>query len=105
MKIDNDARIPKPLPTTAQADRTGKAKKASKAYARSAATPTAPAGTDRVEVSDKGRAMQVAMEALKQTPSIRADKVAELKARINDGTYQVPGADIAERMLADDLLG
>jgi len=49
--------------------------------------------------------MQVAAAALKQTPKIRADKVASLKARINEGTYQVPGADIAERMLADDLLG
>ena len=105
MKIENDARIPKPLPAAAQADRTGKAKKASKAYARSTDAPSAPASTDRVEVSDKGRAMQVAAAALKQTPKIRADKVASLKARIDEGTYQVPGADIAERMLADDLLG
>ena len=104
MKIDNDTRIPNPLPVAVQADRTSKLKKASKAYARSAAGPTAPATTDRVDVSDTGRAMQVATAALKQTPTIRADKVAELKARINDGTYQVPGADIAERMLADDLL-
>jgi len=49
--------------------------------------------------------MQAAAAALKQTPQIRADKVAALKARINDGTYQVSGEDIAERMLADDLLG
>lgn len=105
MKIDHDAPIPKSLPAATQADRTGKAKKAGKAYARSADAPSAPASTDRVEVSDQGRAMQVAAAALKQTPKIRADKVASLKARINEGTYQVPGADIAERMLADDLLG
>ena len=104
MKIDNHARIPTPPPASAQADQTGKAKKASKAYTKPTATPTAVGATDRVEVSDAGRAMQVATEALKQTPQIRADKVAELKARIADGTYQVPGVDIAERMLADDLL-
>ena len=104
MKIDNDARKPNPLPAAAQADRTSKAKKARKASVRAATVPTAPASTDRVEVSDKGRAMQVAAAALKQTPKVRADKVAELKARISDGTYQVPGADIAARMLADDLL-
>jgi negative regulator of flagellin synthesis FlgM len=104
MKIDHDARMPKPLPAP-KAEETGKAKKASKAYARSAASPSAPARMDRVEISDSGRAMHVAMEALKQTPPIRADKVAALKARITDGTYQVPGADIAERMLTDDLLG
>ncbi len=40
--------------------------------------------------------MQVATAALTQTPPIRADKVAELKARIKAETYQVPGEDIAE---------
>jgi anti-sigma28 factor (negative regulator of flagellin synthesis) len=49
--------------------------------------------------------MQVATAALKQTPAIRAVKVVGLKARIKAGTYQVPGEDITERMLADDLLG
>jgi negative regulator of flagellin synthesis FlgM len=102
MKITNDTPIPTPPPAAAQAERTNKAKKA---YAKPATAPTAPAGTDRVDVSDTGRAMQVAAAALKQTPKIRADKVAALKARINDGTYQVSGEDIAERMLADDLLG
>jgi negative regulator of flagellin synthesis FlgM len=105
MKINNDAGIPTPPPPAGQADRISKAKKANKAYAKTAAAPTAPTRTDRVDVSDKGRAMQVAAAALKQTPKIRADKVAALKARINDGTYQVSGADIAERVLADDLLG
>ena len=105
MKINNDAPRLKPVPSGVHTDQTGKAKKASKAYARSAAAPPAPASTDRVEVSDTGRAMQVAMEALKRTAPIRADKVAALKTRINDGTYQVPAADIAARVLADDLLG
>jgi anti-sigma28 factor (negative regulator of flagellin synthesis) len=49
--------------------------------------------------------MQVATTALKQTPPIRADRVAALTARITDGAHQVPGADIAARMLADDLVG
>ncbi len=105
MKIDNNTPIPKPIPAAGQADRAAKARKAGKAYAKSAPAPTAPAGTDRVEVSDTGRAMQVAMEALKQTPPTRADKVAELKAKIKDGTYQVSGEDIAKRMLEDDVLG
>jgi negative regulator of flagellin synthesis FlgM len=105
MKIKNDTPIPPPPPPAGQADRVSKAKKANKAYAKSAAAPTAPTRTDRVDVSDKGRALQVAAAALKQTPKICADKVAGLKARINEGTYQVSGEDIAERMLADDLLG
>lgn len=105
MKIKSDSPISTLPPTADQAERTSKAKKAHKAYAKSATAPTAPTRTDRVEISDQGRAMQVAAAALKRTPQIRADKVAALKARINDGTYQVPGEDIAERMLADDPLG
>lgn len=105
MKIDNDTRIPTPLPAAVHADRTSKAKKAGKAYARSAAAPTTPASADRVDISDQGRAMQVATAALKQAPAIRADRVAELKARIKDGTYQVPGEAVAERMLTDDHSG
>jgi flagellar biosynthesis anti-sigma factor FlgM len=105
MKIDDDARVPKPLPAAVQAHQTRRARQASKAYARSADAPAAPAPADRVEVSAEGRAMQVAMAALKQAPETRADRVAELKARISDGTYQVPAEDVAERMLADDVLG
>ena len=105
MKIKIATPIPTPPPAAGQTERTSKAKKAQNAYAKSATAPTAPTRTDRVEVSDAGRAMQAAAAALKQTPQIRADKVAALKARINDGTYQVSGEDIAERMLADDLLG
>jgi negative regulator of flagellin synthesis FlgM len=105
VKIDNDSRIPTPPLTAGNADRTRKAAKAGKASARSEAAAGTPIGTDRVEVSDQARAMQVATEALKQAPQIRADKVAALKAKIKAGTYKVSGEDIAERMLADDTLG
>jgi negative regulator of flagellin synthesis FlgM len=105
MKIDNDARSPKPIPTTVETNRTGTAKKARKAYTKSApTTPPSPATTDCVDVSDAGRAMQVATAALQQTPAIRANKVADLKARMTAGTYQVSGEAIAERMLTDELL-
>lgn len=100
MKIDDQARIPDPV--FPRSNRTAKARKASKAYASPAATPVGSAGSDRVEVSDAGRARQAAAAALEQTPSIRADKVADLKARIKAGTYQVPGEAIAERMLAEE---
>ena len=107
MKINDAPGVPNLLPVAAQADRIGTAKKARKAYGKSVATSTTPiasAATDRVDVSDTGRAMQIATAALQQTPAIRADTVAELKARITAGTYQVPGEAIAERMLAGDLL-
>jgi negative regulator of flagellin synthesis FlgM len=105
VKINNDPRIPTPPLTTSNADRTRKAAKAGKAYAKTKAAGGAPVSTDRVEVSDKARAMQVAMAALKHAPQIRADKVAALKAQIKAGSYQVSGEDVAERILADDTLG
>ena len=108
-RCSSPSRIPEMTPASPlhfphppQADRTSKPKKAVKP------TPS-PLPSHRShqhgprEVSDKGRAMQVATAALKQTPKIRADKVAELKAPDWRWTYQFPGADIAERMLADDL--
>jgi len=101
VKINNDSRIPKPPLTTGNTDRSREAARASKAYAKSKEAVYAPARTDRVEVSEQGRAMQVAMAALKRESQIRADKVAALKAQIKAGAYKAPGEDIAERMLAD----
>jgi len=38
---------------------------------------------------------------LQQIPEIRADRVAELKARIERGTYQPSSNDVADAMLKD----
>jgi negative regulator of flagellin synthesis FlgM len=104
MKIDRATPSPHQTTTAAHADQARKAQRAGKAYAQSAAAPAMSPGADRVEVSEAGRVTQVAADALKNTPPIRAEKVAELKARIQAGTYQVSGEAIAERMLADDVL-
>ena len=62
-----------------------------------------PSTEDRVELSDRARAMQVASVSLKQTEEIRTDKVEHLKSLIKQGKYQVPAQDIAERMLGEGL--
>lgn len=65
------------------------------------------AGPDAVSVSSMGQEIQKAMQALVGMPDIRADRVAELKARIDDGSYQVSGREVAETLLrraADQLL-
>lgn len=58
------------------------------------------AGADAVSVSASGQSIQKAITALNGMPEIRADLVAELKARIEGGTYQVSGRDVASSILA-----
>jgi len=65
--------------------------------------PTGKLGGDRVELSDRARALLVASDSLKSTPQIRMDKVESIKQTIKDGTYHVPGEKIAERLLGEGL--
>jgi negative regulator of flagellin synthesis FlgM len=64
---------------------------------------TANDGGDRVELSDKARALLVASDAIVKLPQIRADKVESLKQSIEDGSYHVPGEKIAERILGEGV--
>ena len=55
---------------------------------------------DVLAVSDRGRVVALAAQAVGQSPDVRAAKVAALKAAIADGTYVSNARDIAERLLA-----
>ncbi len=74
-------------------------------YGASKATQTAKTksvgmGSDKVEISSFGRDLQVAKQAVAETSDIREDKVAELKSRIDAGTYSVDTADFASVLMA-----
>ena len=56
--------------------------------------------TDKVEISNFGRELQVAKQAVAAAPDVRADRVSELKERIKNGTYNVSGESFAEKLLA-----
>mgnify|MGYP001201147509 FL=1 len=60
-------------------------------------------GEDLVEVSDRARALHVAAESLAKLPQIRMDKVEPLKQLVKSGNYQVPGEQLAERLLGEGL--
>lgn len=47
-------------------------------------------------------AIQVGLAAAKQSPEIRADRVAELQAQIQAGTYQIDSMAIARKMLNEE---
>ncbi len=55
---------------------------------------------DSVQISDFGRDLQVAKEAVAKTPDVREDKVAEIKSAIAAGTYNVPMSALADKLLA-----
>ena len=59
---------------------------------------------DRVELSSSSRLIQKIQEAAQAAPDIRAEKVADLKKKIADGTYQVSSDDIAGKILKDILI-
>lgn len=61
---------------------------------------TAKAGmTDRVQISSIGKDIQVAKAALSGTPDIREDLTASVKAKIQDGTYDVSNESFAEKLM------
>lgn len=57
-------------------------------------------GSDSVSVSSSGQVIQKALGAMAALPEIRSDLVAELKAKIESGQYQVSGREVAGSILA-----
>ena len=62
--------------------------------------PSIPAGAT-VEISDNAKFMAQAKELAMKSPDVRADKVANLKKSIRDGSYQVDSRDLADKILQD----
>ena len=67
---------------------------------------TGTSGADRVTLSDGARLVGVAVKTASESSEVRTDKVAELKAQVQAGTYQPDSRKIAEKMLTmeSDLL-
>lgn len=55
--------------------------------------------SDAVSISEKGKDVSEMTRTLKEMPDVRADKIADLKARIAAGTYNVSGMDIASKIV------
>lgn len=60
---------------------------------------------DAVVISGKGKEVSFIARSLKDLPDVREDKVAELKARIANGTYDVSGRAIAEKIVSSSING
>jgi len=56
---------------------------------------------DDVKISSVGKDFTIAMNALKDVPDIRMDRVNEISAKIASGEYNVSGNDIAAKILGE----
>ena len=61
--------------------------------------PQATGRADQLSLSRHAEEIRAARAALAETPEVRADRVAQLKAQVQSGTYQVDPDKVAERIL------
>jgi negative regulator of flagellin synthesis FlgM len=59
---------------------------------------------DTVSISDTAKRVQEARSQLQSIPDTRHDMIAEIKRRIEDGTYEIHPEKIAEKMIRESLL-
>ena len=57
-------------------------------------------GRDEVQISSTGRDFNVAKTAVSEAADIREDLVADIKAKIKSGTYEVSTDDFADKLLS-----
>ena len=59
---------------------------------------------DSVDLSQTAREIQAARKLLEEVPEVRTEKVAQLKAQIENGTYVVDNDKLAQKMISESLL-
>jgi len=59
---------------------------------------------EKIELSSDVKDFNQIKKALDNIPDIREDKVQKIKKQINEGTYNVSGEKIAEKMVSESLL-
>lgn len=69
---------------------------------RTARARPVPEG-DQVRLSQRSRLIAKTSEAVAAAPDVRAERVADIKARISAGTYSVKGELVAEAILKNHL--
>lgn len=67
--------------------------------AKTAKTAKTDAGRDEVQISSFGRDYQIAKQAVADASDIREEKVAEVAAKVNSGSYDVSAEDFAGKLL------
>ncbi len=65
---------------------------------------TAPVPEEKVSLSEQARDVQNIKKAINELPDVRHEKVDALKKEIQQGTYDVNGEKIAQKMIGESLL-
>ena len=63
------------------------------------ARPSGESLKDQVTISRAGQDYQIAKQAVSEASDIREDKVADVKSKIDSGTYEVSVDDFAAKLL------
>lgn len=58
---------------------------------------------NRMEISSEAELHCEALEMVRNSPEVRTDKIALLKAQIKEGTYEVDATRLAEKMIENHL--
>ncbi len=66
---------------------------------RSHQAGTVSRSSDQLQLSTTGRDFQTAKSAVAAAPDVREDRIAAIKAKIDNGTYQVDTSAFAEKLL------
>ncbi|MBE3578097.1 MAG: flagellar biosynthesis anti-sigma factor FlgM [Limnochordales bacterium] len=69
----------------------------------SRSTAVSKATADEVTISNQARLIQELKRRIAALPEVREEKVAELRAAIQQGTYKVSSQEIADKMLGRTL--
>lgn len=60
---------------------------------------TSVSARDKVEISSMGKAYQTAKSAVNEAADVREDKIADIKSRLDNGTYNVSAESFADKLL------
>lgn len=55
---------------------------------------------DQLQISSFGKDIQTAKAAVADVPDVRAERIASIKAQMQNGTYKVDNAAFAEKLLS-----
>ncbi|HEY8496393.1 MAG TPA: flagellar biosynthesis anti-sigma factor FlgM [Limnochordales bacterium] len=66
--------------------------------------PEVPLRPDSVELSRESREVQAAWQAIQAAPEVRTEKVEQIRAALEAGTYRVSGREVAKKMIARSLV-
>lgn len=58
---------------------------------------------ERVNISEKAKVIQRAVDLVKMSPDMRIEKVSKLKKEIEEGSYFVPSEKIADRIVKQTI--